>query len=70
MKVDLEKIRLGHSPLTDSIFAGTIIKEGIWRNKVDVTNHFLVCVISRWEGKKEVISAGKEKWEITVKKLK
>lgn len=70
MKVELEKIRLGHSPLTDNIYAGTILKEGVWRNKHDVTNDFLSAVIARFEGKKETISAGKEKWEITVKKIK
>jgi hypothetical protein len=70
MKVELEKLRMGHSPLTDHIFVGTIIKEGVWRNKVDLTNDFIGCVIARWEGHKEVISAGDQKWEITVKKIK
>lgn len=71
MKVDLEKITIGHSPLTDEIFAGTHNKAGNkWINKINVTNAFIGCVISRWENHKEVIESGKDKWEITVKKLK
>lgn len=71
MKVDLEKITLGHSPLTDSIFAGTIIKQGVWRNKVNVTEAFLNCAISLWGGKKgKITSEDGEEWEITVKKIK
>ena len=70
MKVELEKLHMGHSPLTDKVFVGTVIKEGVWRNKTDLTNDFITCVISRWEGQKEVISSGKNKWEITVKKIK
>lgn len=70
MKVDLDKIKLGHSPLSGRIFAGIIIKEGVWRHKIDVTNDFLTCVIHKWEGHTEVIDAGDDKWEITVKKIK
>jgi hypothetical protein len=69
MKIELEKIRLGHSPLSGRIFAGSIIKEGVWRNKIDVTNDFLQCVINKWEGHEEVIEANGEKWKISIKKL-
>ncbi len=68
-KVDLDKITLGHSPLTGSIFAGTPLRMGVWRHKKDVTNDFLACVIHRFEGKSEVIEDDENKWEITVKKL-
>lgn len=71
MKVELEKITLGHSEITDSIFAGISSKAGNkWLHKTDVTNSFIGCVISRWENQKEVIQSGKDKWEITVKKVK
>lgn len=70
MKIELDNITLGHSPLTDSVFAGITSSPGKWRQKKDVTNEFIGCVISRWENQKEVISSGKNKWEITVKKLK
>jgi hypothetical protein len=70
MKVDLEKINLGHSPLTDKIFAGTSIKPGVWRNKIDVTNDFIGCVIARWAGHKESIKSSDGKvYEITVKEV-
>lgn len=70
MKVDLEKINLGHSPLTDKIFAGTSIKPGIWRYKVDVTNDFLACVIARWAGMREEIKSTDGKvYEIIVKEV-
>lgn len=70
MKVDLEKITLGHSPLTDSIFAGTSIGPGVWRNKVDVTNPFLACVLARWAGYEEVVEDGNgNAYKIKVEKL-
>lgn len=70
MKVDLEKLHMAMSPLTKSIFVGTIQKEGVWRNKIDMTQHFLDCVIQRFENVTETIEAGEEAWEITVKKIK
>lgn len=71
MKVELEKITLGHSELTDSIFAGILNKKGDkWLQKQDVTNSFIGCVVSRWENQTETIESGKDKWQITVKKLK
>ena len=70
MKVDLENITLGHSPLTDEIFAGTVNKGGkTWRNKKNVTNEFIDCCIKRWEGQKEIIQAGENEWEISVRKI-
>ena len=70
MALKIEQITIGYSELTDSVFAGVLNKEGNkWLQKVDVTNAFLGCVISRWENKKETIRSGDNKWEITVKKL-
>lgn len=71
MKVELERIILGHSEITDSVFAGIPNKSGnMWLKKHDVTNHFIDCVIKRWEGQKEIITAGNDSWEISVKKIK
>lgn len=70
MKVELDNVTLGYSPLSGSVFAGTNIKPGVWRHKVNVTNAFITCVIQKYEGRKEVVSAGDEQWEITVKKIK
>lgn len=70
MKVELDNVSLGYSPLSGSVFAGTNIKPGVWRHKVNVTQSFIACVIQKWEGHTEVIAAGDEQWEITVKKIK
>jgi hypothetical protein len=61
---------LGHSPLTDTIFAGIPLKNGTWRHKKYVTDSFLACVISRWEDQEETITSGDNEWKITVKKIK
>lgn len=75
MKVELENIRLGHSPLTDKVYAGIIASEKnkeqiLWKNKCDVTNDFIAAAIGRWEGHTEKIASGNSEWEITVKKIK
>jgi hypothetical protein len=70
MKVELTDITLAHSSLSDKTYAGVINKSKTkWLHKTDVTDSFIACVISRWENQKEVIFSGKDKWEITVKKL-
>lgn len=67
---DLEKLDLGHSPLTDNIFVGVLNKaKNIWKYKRDITNGFLMCVIQRWENKSEVIKSGTDEWEVSVRKL-
>lgn len=70
MKVELDDITLGHSTLSDSVFAGIPLKDGKWRHKKNVTNEFIACVISRWEGHVESISNDHGTWEISVKKIK
>lgn len=71
MKVELDNITLGVSPLTGNIFAGIPLKDGkTWRHKKEVTSDFLACVIRKWENTTEIIDAGPDKWEITVKKIK
>jgi DNA (cytosine-5)-methyltransferase 1 len=70
MKVELDNITLGLSPLTGNIFAGIPLKTGEWRHKIDVTQSFISCFIQKYEGKTETISGGDNKWEITVKKIK
>lgn len=71
MKVDIDKLHLGHSELTDEIFVGTLTPTKTkWRNKINVTNMFLDCVIKRWEGQTEEVTCGSHSWEVTVKKIK
>lgn len=70
-KINIEEIRLGHSPLTDTIFAGKLNAKGSqWLSKKDVTNDFISCVIQRWENKEEIISSDNSRWEITVRRKK
>lgn len=73
-KIDLDKVTLGVSPLTNTVFAGVSKKNPrgpglMWLSKKDVTQDFLGAVIQRWENQKEIIQSGKDKWEISVKKL-
>lgn len=71
MKVDLQKLRLGHSPMSDSIFAGTLARgKRVWLNKVNLTDDFIGCVIDRFGGHEtEVEDAEGNKYLITVKKI-
>lgn len=70
-KINLPDLRLGKSPITDEVYAGVLTKKGDkWIKKVNVTNDFITCVIQRWENQTEEIQSGKDKWEITVKKIK
>lgn len=71
MKVDLEKIKLGHSSMSDSVYAGTVnAKSKKWINKIDVTNDFLACVIARFGGFREEIQSEDGKiYEIMVKEI-
>ena len=69
MKIDLEKIRIACSPLTGSIFAGSIVKEGIWRNKIDVTDQVYAAVIEANLNKLHNMSFGERTFELTVKEI-
>lgn len=73
MKIDLEDIEIGISPLTDEVFVGILDKKNpnLWKHKKSVTNGFLTCVISRWNGYKQTItSSDGQKYEISIKKMK
>lgn len=67
-----EQIKLGISPVTDTVFAGRLNKKGnMWLEKADVTDMFIGCVIQRFEGSVETIeSSDGSEYEITVKKIK
>jgi hypothetical protein len=71
----MKKLHIATSPLTNTIFAGTVLKDGqTWgANKQDVTLDALVAVaehvIKRF-GKSVVITINdKPEYEITVRKL-
>ncbi len=69
-KVDLEKVEIGFSEMTQEVYIGTLTPNGLWRNKRLFKNSFLNIVIKYWEGKTEVVKCGSSEWEITVKKIK
>lgn len=69
-----KQLRVGTSPLTNTIFAGHLLKCGqVWAaNKQDVTMDALVAVAMHVEkfGEPVVIHAnGKPEYEITVRRL-
>ncbi len=68
-----EKLKLGVSPLTNTVFAGRVNKEGnMWIDKVDVTEQFLSCCCDYFEkNTKNTISAdGEPVFTITVEEIK
>lgn len=70
MKVELDDVKLGYSPMSESIFAGIHSKPGVWRHKVNVTQDFIFCVIEKYKHQTEVITDGEHEWEITVRQIK
>lgn len=70
MKVELDNVTLGYSPLSGSVFAGTNIRPRVWRHKVNVTQAFVHCAIEKWGNKTERYESDGKIWEITVKKIK
>ena len=70
--MSLDNVRLGHSKLTDNVFAGFLSKDGkTWTQKKNITSDFIGAVIDRFAGYKETITVSDgRKFEITVKELK
>jgi hypothetical protein len=69
MKIDLEKIMIAHSPLTGNIYAGSISKPGVWKNKVDVTDKVYAAVIEANLNQVHNMSFGDRTFELTVKEM-
>lgn len=70
MKIELEKLHIAASALTGKIFAGTVQKEGIWRNKIDVTDKVYAAVIEANLNQVHNMSFGDRTFELTVKEIK
>lgn len=69
------KLRIGTSPLTNRIFAGTLLKDGrTWAaNKQDVTIEAIAAVVDHClghekknDGENVMLTDGKTKWTITI----
>lgn len=69
MKVDLEKLIIAASPLTGTIFAGSIVRPGLWRNKVDVTDQVYAALIEANLNQVHNMSFGDRTFELTVKEI-
>lgn len=69
-RVDLNKVEIGFSPITEEVYIGTLTKTGLWNTKIPFKNKFLDCIIKLWEGKTKTVKSGSSVWEITVKKIK
>jgi len=50
MKVELENLTIGVSPLTGEVFVGTTEKgkPGVWKHKKEITNAFTFCIIEKF----------------------
>jgi hypothetical protein len=70
MRVELDNVKLGYSPMSESVFAGVHSKPGIWRHKMNVTQSFIFCVIEKYKHHTEVVSDGEHEYEITVRQIK
>lgn len=65
-----EKLTLGVSPLTKTVFAGRLNKQGdMWIDKKDVTEDFLRCCLSYFENNTEnTISIDGKPFAIIIRK--
>ncbi len=72
MKVELEKLRLGISAMSDQCFAGILSKnDRMWLHKVNVHNDFIHAVITKWNGQIETVTdANGTVYEISIKEIK
>lgn len=69
--MSLKTIHIGCSPLTDTVYAGYLNKDGqTWCDKVDVTNDFLAAVISRWAGYEQtIVGSNGKRYQVTVREV-
>jgi hypothetical protein len=70
----MKKLHVAVSPLTNTIFSGNVLKDGMtWgANKQDVTINALVAVaqhVINFGGPVVITNDGKPEYEITVRKL-
>jgi hypothetical protein len=68
-----ENLKLGVSPITNTVFAGRVNKKGdMWIDKVDITKQFLACVVDYFskEGITVIRANGEPILEITVTDLR
>jgi len=71
MKVELEKVRLSMTAITEDVCVGIPSKDNkSFEHKHNVTNDFIKTVIDWCGGYKRTITGGGKKYEITCKEIK
>ena len=73
MKVELDDLKLGISPVTDEVYIGITQKANPeeWKHKKDVTNDFLACAVARWNGyKQEITGSDGQKYLVQITEIK
>lgn len=71
MKVDLEKVRLGMTALTEEVFVGIPERDNqSFKHKHNLTNDFIKTVIDWCGGYKRTIVGGGKKYEIICREIK
>lgn len=54
MKIELEDLRIGLSPMTGKVYAGVLEKDGhSFKHKIDITEMFTAVAISKWKKRSE-----------------
>jgi hypothetical protein len=68
----IEDIQIGISPITNTIYAGTITKDSKeWKQKKDITGQFIAVMLAKFpEGEHTITKEGKPVFNLTVKKVK
>jgi hypothetical protein len=71
LQMAYENLKLAKSAATDEIYLGRVSTDGTsWvSGKRNMTQDFLQCVMDRWMGYTETITAGDRKFEISVKEI-
>lgn len=65
LTINLDELTIGVSPLTNNIYAGFQIEEGVFQNKTEVTEEVISAVAKHMDDSYKEIDfpAGKLKWE-------
>ena len=72
MKVELNDLTIGISPLTDEVFVGVNEKKNknVWLHKKLFTKELTITAVNFWKNKKQEVFIGDKKYLISVKEIK
>lgn len=67
MKVELDKLRIAKSAITDNIYVGIPDKDNItWKESKDITSDFLKAIIEYGANKRFSIKSKNDEYEVIV----